>query len=197
MPLLETRASASAQGYGLFGATASTGNFFLISKQVLGSSATTVTFSSIPSTYKSLQIRGLSRDTGGGAAQDVGYYLQFNSDTASNYSFHKLQATGAGVVSATGFASQTLVGVSGSSSNATAANVMGVLIVDIVDYANNNKNKTVKAFGGMNDNGTTAAIYMSLASGLWMSTAAITSITIGAGTTAFATGTTFSLYGVS
>jgi hypothetical protein len=108
-----------------------------------------------------------------------------------------LQATGAGVVSATGFASQTLVGVSGSSSNATAANVMGVSIVDIVDYANNTKNKTVKAFGGMNDNGTSAAPYMALYSGLWMNTAAITSITIGAGVTAFATGTTFSLYGVS
>ena len=197
MPLLQTKADASAWGYGFLGATASTSNFFLISQQVLGSTSATVTFSSIPNTYKSLQLRVLARDTGGGAAQDAGYLVNFNSDTGNNYTWHKLQAFGSGSVSAIGYVSENLTFSFGNASNGTTSGVFGVSVYDIIDYSSTSKYKTTKYFGGMNDNGTTAASYMGLGSGLWMNTSAINNILITAGVTAFASGSKFSLYGVS
>ena len=174
-----------------------TGNFSLISQQVLGSSATTVTFSSIPSTYKSLQLRVSARDTGGGTAQDVGYLLKFNSDSGNNYTWHHVYATGSGTVTAVGYFNENLTYSPGSATNANPSGVFGTSIYDIVDYASTSKNKTTKFFGGTNNNSAVNAIYMSIGSGLWMSTAAINNILLTAGNTAFAAGSTFSLYGVS
>ena len=52
-----------------------------------------ITFSSIPSTYKSLQIRYMSKDTN---ASDgvLNPKIQFNSDTGNNYAYHELRGDG-------------------------------------------------------------------------------------------------------
>ena len=78
----------------------------------------------------------------------------------------------------------------GSISNAFAGSV-----TDILDYANTNKYKTVRHLGGLDVNAS-GDYRISLISGLWMSTAAITSITINPSNNNFAQGATFALYGV-
>jgi hypothetical protein len=160
-------------------------------------SPASITFSSIPAGYSSLQIRAISKDTYTTIAGTYEYSLQFNGDTATNYSWHWLYGNGTSAL-ATGTASTSNIDIIGSglSSNAALANMYGVSIVDIIDYASTSKYKTVRAFAGDNANSTSTNYNIDLVSGLWRSTAAVTSITLIAGGTAFATGSTYALYGM-
>lgn len=172
---------------------------WLIERITPANGTTSITFNSIPQTYKHLQLRWIYRDTYTGGAQTVDTLLQFNSDTtAANYTLHYLRGNGSSGIVASGSTSNgsvqiTYSGVSASSS----ANVYGVGIADIIDYTNTSKYKTVKGFGGGDNNGVGTTSYrLGLSSGLWLSTTAISSITVKPGVTAFATGTTFALYGM-
>lgn len=155
-----------------------------------GSSAT-ISFTSIPATYKHLQIRFIARD----ADTEVGnnQFLQFNSDTGANYSWHILEADGS-TVTANGQASQSKM-IAGRISAATAtAGIMGVGIIDILDYANTNKYKTIRTLSGQDRNGGGVARFDS---GNWRNTAAVTSIQIiNSSTTNYTTDSQFALYGI-
>lgn len=149
-----------------------------------------ITFSSIPGTYQHLQIRLIGRDGAGTGTSNFG--IQINSDTGSNYTRHNLRGNGS---SATAGGSTSTSSISASLlplSNQTA-NIMGVSIVDIHDYASTSKYKTVRVFGGVDLNGSGT---VELDSGLWMSTSAITSITLIPGWTTWTTNTTIALYGI-
>ena len=73
--------------------------------------------------------------------------------------------------------------------------MMGVGVLDFIDYASTTKNKTIKIFTGYETNGTITD-RVSLESASWMSTAAMTSFTINTNGNGFTTSTTFSLYGI-
>lgn len=167
-----------------------------IATVTVGTATTTITFSSIPSTYQHLQLRGLALDTNTSTVYtslDVG--IQFNSDTGTNYAHHYVRGDGA-TTNASGSVSQTQGLLRAASlRNASAANIWAVSITDIHDYASTTKNKTVRCFSGANIN-TTDPVYIMLSSSLWMSTAAISTITLNRGQTNFAVGTTFALYGI-
>jgi hypothetical protein len=66
-------------------------------------------------------------------------------------------------------------------------------VVDILDYNNINKNKTIRSLNGRDNNGS-GDIY--LTSGLWNNTSAIDSITIVAPSATFIEYSQFALYGV-
>ena len=166
------------------------------------SNTNSVTFSSIPSGYKHLQIRGIARSayssTSAGCSQ---YKLQFNGDTASNYSYHQAGGTGAATFSQNA-ASQAQIAM-----NATWSNVGGYgsvvyvpVIVDIIDYKNTSKNKTVRIVEGFEGNQASNNQYIMQRSAAWYSTSAITSITLdstpGYADGSFASGTQFALYGI-
>ncbi len=158
--------------------------FESIATQTLTSNATTITFSSIPSTYKHLQLRISGRIT----AAALGYaYLQFNNDTGSNYYAHRLSGDGA-TASATSFSpTEIAAGIIDGRSSTT----MTGIILDIHDYSSTSKNKTARSISGSDNNGTGN---ISLMSGLWMSTSAIDSLKIFGNT--YASGSTFALYGI-
>jgi hypothetical protein len=183
MPLLETRAELSAQGYGLFGATAT--GFFLI-QQLTPSAVSTVTFSSIPSTYKSLQVRFNLVATSAGTP----IAIQLNGDsTTGHYISHWLSGSGTtATAGGGGVTTQTYVNQIGA-----ITTYPNVGIIDVIDYTNTNKNKTVKSLFGANQN--TSAGSMEITSGLWLSTSAVTSLTVLVPSGTY-TGT-ISLYGVS
>ena len=133
----------------------------------------TISFSSIPSTYKHLQIRYIARSNNA-ANVNSATGIQFNSDTGSNYSSHLVQGDGSSA-GTDAYPSQTYVFgylVAGGNAN---TGVFGTGVIDILDYTNVNKNKTVRALNGIDNNGSGIA---RLTSGLWMSTNAITSILI-------------------
>jgi hypothetical protein len=157
-------------------------------------SPNSITFSSIPSTYTHLQLRGIHATNAG--TSDVGYIsMLVNGDTATNYTRHQLWGT-AGTINSYGGASTTLftfgTSLYYSGSNTTPATA----IIDILDYANTNKYKTLRSLSGVDNNSTTLNI-LGLFSTVWRSTNAITSITIkvDAGTT-LQNGTTYALYGI-
>lgn len=152
--------------------------------------SSSVDFTSIPNTFKHLQIRGILRGTN--ASVEVSNRIRFNGDTASNYSYHAVYGNG------TSAAAEQIATVNvmlfGSSPAASAAsNIFGSTVIDILDYADTNKYKTVRALSGGDQNGS-GGIY--LASNSWRNTAAITSITLFASTGNLAQHSHFALYGI-
>jgi hypothetical protein len=156
-----------------------------------GSSAV-ITFSSIPSTYKHLQIRGIwnTASTGQNAL------VTFNGDTASNYSRHYLFGDGSGAT-ATGAANTTSILMYDSFSGSISTTIPAAFVLDIHDYSSTTKNKTMRNLYGMDANNATYPNQgvICLGSGLWRNTAAISSVTITGGAN-FTTSSVFSLYGI-
>ena len=150
-------------------------------------SGSSVTFSSIPSTYVSLQIRYSIITSSAGAI----IQLRFNGDTTSNKDIHKLQGDGS-TAQAGANINQTNIMI-GDDLVGTSTTQPTVGIVDIHNYASTTQNKTVRTLAGIDQNGTGA---IALLSGLWRSTSAINSATIVFGGATFSTGSTISLYGI-
>ena len=161
-------------------------------------SSSTITFSSIPSTYKHLQIRGIGKATPTTQASGL-LNIQCNSDTGSNYARHSLRGDGSttaasGTASTTNTRFQDALAYS-QTSPVNMANIFGAFIIDIHDYSSTSKYKTIRGLGGIDANTASADFEINLISGLWMNTAAINSITLSANDP-FTTTTTFALYGI-
>jgi hypothetical protein len=145
-------------------------------------------FTSIPSTYKHLQIRAVAYASGAGANW-YDTFMQFNGDTGSNYAYHALQGDGTSAsADASINRSNMIVGYFGGVNQSA-------MVIDILDYANTNKFKTVRALTGLNQNGSNDRGII-LASNLWRSTAAITSIKLFPSSSVATAYTQFALYGI-
>ena len=179
-PILGIFASAVTGGV-------STTSFESIATVSVGSGgAADITFSSIPSSYTHLQIRGIVFTT----TTDYSPVVQVNGDTGSNYSSHILNGNGS---AATGSRPNSPTeGVLFGKSYAASDTYPTGLVIDILDYKDTNKYKTMRTLGGNDRNGTGE---VSLVSTLWMSTSAITSIKIYAGVN-WKQYTTLALYGI-
>ena len=151
-----------------------------------------VTFSSIPQTYKHLQIRALARTTRNDASVDT-VYLRFNGDTGNNYNVHTLLGSGSGSPSSAFYSAPTVLwGHSNTPTILASANMFSASIIDILDYTNTSKLTTTRTLGGADRNGDGT---VELLSGLWRNTAAITSIRLFAEGN-FVNGSHFALYGI-
>jgi hypothetical protein len=169
---------------------ATTDGFFQIATTTLNTTASSITFSSIPQDYTHLHIRGISRITNAVTNTDI--TVTFNSDSASNYSYHALYGTGSAAAS-TGGVSQSQIYPMTTIGTGVTSNIFAVGILDILDYANTNKFKTVRSFSGYDGNGNGIVF---LNSGNWRSTAAINTITITSYSNTFAQNCSFALYGI-
>jgi hypothetical protein len=192
MPLLQTQ---SAKGFGFTSATAADADFEWIATGTTNTSSPSITFSSIPQTYKHLQIRGIGNASFG--SNDFGALgVQFNGDTGSNYTRHGLRSNVSGntysIVSITGttFTSPS----EGVFLNSASDNWMGTSVVDILDYTSTTKTKTSRGLSGVAWTGSSGMV--SWGSGLWKNTNAITSITLYQQNANWGTGTSFALYGL-
>jgi hypothetical protein len=164
-----------------------------IASTLVGSGGvTSIIFSNIPQGYKHLQIRVMQRLST--ATTDDQTYAQFNNDSGTNYAYHFLYGTGATVASSgTGTGSSSNILAFRSSGSSSSANIFGVGIMDILDYASTNKFKTARTLTGSDQNGSGTLF---LWSGLWQNTAAINSITLTTPGTGIAQYSRFSLYGI-
>ena len=184
---------------GLFGTPVapSTTAYESIATTTVGAGGTSsVTFSSLGS-YKHLQIRILGQSNRGTYGMD-NPKMTFNSDTASNYSYHSLAGDG-GAAFAGAASSTTFMDVGDRSIGTTVSGVFGALVVDILDYADTNKYKTIRTLSGTDFNGSIAgyAGAVCLSSGSWRSTSAITSITLAPRYgSLFTQYSSFALYGI-
>jgi hypothetical protein len=160
-----------------------------ISTTTLGSAQGSVTFSSISGSYTDLVLVVSGYVATSDGAVPV---LQFNGDTATNYSGTFLSANGTTARSDrnTTIASSWISYSPGFST--TSANV-SVVTAHIQNYSNTTTFKSV--LGRMNSSlGNYAGVGASI--GMWRSTAAITSVLVGLSAGTYATGTTFTLYGI-
>lgn len=157
--------------------------------------ASSITFSSIPSTYTHLQIRFIARDNRGLSYSYLG--LRFNGDTGANYRNHYLVGYGSSVGAGSDGGGLTRWPTDGIPGGSATANVFGAGIIDILDYTSTTNNKTLRALVGNDTNGG-GSIYFD--SGLWYATpSAITSITIvdqSNGEGNFVQYSQFALYGI-
>jgi len=146
-----------------------------------------ITFSSISQNYTDLaliiSVRANSTPT------SYGTHIRFNSDTGSNYSRTLIYGYSAGYASIRA-TNATRYEVS---SGTTTANQFNIIRLNVMNYSNST---TYKTLIGHNDD---RADVTSVTCGLWRNTNAITSITITPyddNATGFATGCTFTLYGI-
>lgn len=148
-----------------------------------------ITFSSIPSTYKHLQLRIFARDVLNAAP---GLNLTLNSDTGANYSRHRLTGNGS-TTGAVGEANISNIPMLGQAGVPSAALTYGVLIVDILEYANTNIYKTLRVLSGQDSNGSGGVDFTS---GSWRNTSAVSTVTVNLNSGTFSTGTQIALYGI-
>jgi hypothetical protein len=162
-----------------------------IATQTLGSDTATVTFSTIPQTYTDLVVAchlSGSRATFGGD-----FLTRFNGDTGANYSRHYLFGDGASLGSG-GVANETRILTDGCTGASATSGIFGVGIVDVIDYADVNKYKTLRGLTAYDRNGGGLIV---VNSGSWRSTVAINTITV---TSYYASNfvqySSFALYGI-
>jgi len=148
--------------------------------------SSSISFTSIPATYTHLQIRYMTLFS---QANYAGY-IQFNSDTASNYAWHRIFGSGSTVTA--GNATSQSNGLFGLGA-ASSTNTPGGGVTDILDYDNTNKFKTVRDLSGTDANGNG---YIQFASSLWRSTSAITSIQLSPASGVYNQYSQFALYGI-
>lgn len=153
-----------------------------IATTTLSSAASSITFSSIPSTYTDLVlVAKLTRDNAGSPI------LRFNGDTSSNYSQTFLEGNGTSAVSSR--ASNVTVGYINLNSDPV---LNGIIIVNFLNYSNTTTYKTYLA------NGSNAATAVDRVVGLWRSTSAISTILLAAENGGnYLAGGTATLYGIA
>jgi hypothetical protein len=159
-----------------------------IATQTLGSATATVTFSSISSAYTDLVL------VCNAATSVAGYslLLRFNSDSGSNYSQTQMYGNGTTAGSNRGSnLAQIYLGYTPDSYGTVGNNNF---IVNIQNYSNSTTYKTALCRNNnMSSGGTNAT---EAAVGLWRNTAAISTVSLTAGSGNILTGSTFTLYGI-
>jgi len=187
-PFLETFGFASVRGYRA-GAVAPPA-YELIQTQVLTSSQSAVNFSSIPQTYKHLQLRTVVKSDNGSSFDIL--LMRINGAT-SGYSQHALYGDGgASQVYSSGAASTANIQVGWVNGSSTTG-AFAPSIIDILDYASTVKNKTVRSLSGT----PTGLPRVFLYSGAYFSTTTVSSLSFVSNYAAnWVAGSRFSLYGI-
>jgi hypothetical protein len=153
-------------------------------------SSNTISFTSIPQTYQSLQLRILGRGSSG-TVENVS--VRCNNNGSNIYTRHQLKGDGA---TATANGAISLAGITQSfqvPGNTGTANAMGVAIIDIHNYTSTSQNKTIRIFAGNDLNDTNGTIY--LTSGLFIDTTAVTEVNLITSSN-WTTTSQFALYGI-
>lgn len=145
----------------------------------LGSSTSSVTFSSIPAIY-----RDLICVVGGQAASDGSLIARFNGDSAAHYSYMRIEGNGSSKNAS--FAPNLTFAVVGRMSGS----VPSTNIFQIMDYSSTDKHKMVVGRGSAADDFVRAVVSR------WPSTASITSIEVYKDGANLNSGTVLSLYGI-
>jgi hypothetical protein len=147
----------------------------------LGSSAATITFGSIPATYRDLVVvfSGLATNRGN---------IRINGDTGANYNWQRMSGNGSSTNAASSI-NQTQ-GLLSEFANPASTSVPLLFNINIMDYSQTNKHKTIISRADYAPSGTDAVVNR------WANTAAVTSIQIFLVSGSWQAGTTAALYGI-
>jgi hypothetical protein len=154
-----------------------------IATTTLSSAAASITFSSIAATYTDLRIVLV-----GTVTSIVDCIMQYNSDTAGNYSYTRLQGTGTAVQS-DATANSTNIRISYGN---PSTSIPFMITNDIFSYAGSKYKPTLTTWSG--DTNATGNVGRTVST--WRSTAAITSVVMTASGSTWKVGTIATLYGI-
>ena len=159
-----------------------TGSYESIATTTLTSSQSSVVFSSIPSTYKHLQIRAIYETTN---IDNIGITLNGSTaQTRSHFLYGFGASAGAGDTTSNWFTVQA----------GTSSTTFYAMVIDILDYADTNKYKTARILSGVDFNGSGC---VALSSSYYATTSAVSSLSIQpAGGNNFTQYSSFALYGI-
>ena len=152
----------------------------------------TLTFSGIPATYEHLQLRASVRSSHDSSYLDA-IHIQFNGDSASNYSTHNFNANKS-AVAAGGDAGDDTVNPGYAATVGQDTAEYSVFIIDILDYTNTNKNTSVQGTNHLG--GSYTSDYLHFFSGSWRNTDAVTSILFDLTSASWKRGSEITLYGI-
>lgn len=167
------------------------GSYESIATATVGVGGTsTVTFSSIPSTYQHLQVRYLAKS---GRSQTLAGQMVMRINGSYGARSHHLYVDGTTVYANSNIPAIGEFALAATGSLSTTN--FGTGIIDFLDYKDSNKNKTIKALTGADINGSGNLFFSSF---LINSTTAISSITFESldGGTNIQQYSSFALYGV-
>jgi len=153
-------------------------------------------FTNIPQTFTHLQVRAFVHDSGASSPADIALRVGSSTtttDSGNNYAYHRLGGDGSSAF-ASAATSSSFISCAYCPGSGISSTIMSVAIVDILDYTNTNKYKTVRSMGGYDANGSG---YANFHSGLWLNTAAIQSLLIFGGSGGTSAYNTFQLYGIT
>jgi hypothetical protein len=187
-PILESIGSVKGLGWG---SSAIATAFQSIQTVTVGAGGqSTISFSSIPATFSHLQIRAtvFSLQTSG----DI-YYSVSPDTTPPSTSFfsHYLRGDGSSVATSTKGSTRFITDNGNAHTTAPL-----VFIMDILDYSNTNKNKTIKILRGINPASFAIQQDVGINSSFVRTTSALNTVTFTISSTGFGQHSTFALYGI-
>jgi len=164
-----------------------TATYVPIATQTLSTAASSITFSSIPSTYTDLRVVF----TGTNSVVTDFFYL-FNNDNGANYSSTDIHGNGsaAGSTSLTGESNVDVNAAIGEGS----LTIPQMFTLDIFSYAGSTYKTSLYTWSGDQNGGTYSAVARGVS--LWRSTAAINSIKLYFASGTLLAGTTATLWGI-
>lgn len=163
----------------------------LIASNTLSSSAASVTFSAIPSTYTDLVLRVSSRSDNATIYETM--KITYNNNTSAIYSTTRLIDDSSGTVTSTRQTGRTNFNDPYNSGTSATSNTFSSVEIYVPSYTVS-QNKPISVFAVGENNATDAAI--SVRANLFSSTAAISSIEIANFSGNFVSGSSFFLYGI-
>lgn len=167
------------------------GSYELIASAVATGGENNLTFTSIPQTYKHLQIRTSLRRNVGGSMQ---VYLRLNGATSGGPYAYTYIYGNAGALTQTYSAVNNILYVGETTTTSTAiSDNFGIALIDILDYSNTNKATTTTHRAGYADDGT---YYIFLSSGFYNSTSAVTQVQVWFAGDTLQAGSKAALYGI-
>jgi hypothetical protein len=156
-----------------------------IATTTLGSATSSITFNSIAATYTDLRLVLVATGSVANYAK-----INFNSDTATNYSDTVIYGDGTTAYTQRDTSAATVFLDGGYTQMSTT--IPAFYTVDIFSYAGSTF-KTFLSTASIDKNGSGSVARVV---GLWRSTSAITSIALAVNTGNFAAGSTATLYGI-
>lgn len=165
------------------------GSFDLLETTVLTGSQASVEFTNLTSkyasTYQHLQIRAVVQSQ---RTSVDAFFVRYNGDSGTNYTFHRLSGNGSSVSSGVGTGENR--GYIGDVFGQNSTNQFAPAVIDILDPFETSKYTTGRSLSGY----TTGEIR--LGSHLWLNTAALTSINLFTLNGNLSQYSRFSLYGL-
>lgn len=162
----------------------------IVAKQKLSSSASSVTFSSIPETYTDLRLIVSARSDWSTSARDI-IRVRFNGGSDTNNTTRYIWGDGATITSGT--YAYTFGGYCPAATS--TIETFGSSEIYIAGYAGTTYAKPISVSAADENNTTTGANIEGGAR--WNSTSAITSITLVLSVGSFVAGSSFYLYGIT